>query len=272
MAEKIAVELGNVQKTLLLPLWGRAVETRKSRPLLVDNTAVKVMEKVDYDFSTIAAGISSLTQMAWIMRSRYVDQTIHDFLQTHPSGTIVNIGCGLDTTFERVDNGSLRWYDLDLPDVINLRRQFIPESDRRTYIAASFLETDWLDQIKVTDGVLFIAAGVLYYFQKDDVRSFFIRLADKFSGSGILFDASSKAGVKLANQMVIKRGGLDAKSYLVWGLEQADDLETWDSRLKVMETLYYFQGNRKLLPFNIWLIGMFSDVKRIQYMVYLQFS
>jgi O-methyltransferase involved in polyketide biosynthesis len=270
MAEKIAVDLGSVQKTLLLPLWGRAVETRKSRPLLVDETAVAVMEKVDYDFSTIAAGINPISQMAWIMRSRYVDQTIHGFLQTHPSGTIVNIGCGLDTTFERVDNGFLRWYDLDLPDVINLRRQFIPESDRRTYIASSFLESDWLDQIKVKDGVLFIAAGVLYYFQENEIRSFFIRLAEKFPGSEILFDASSPYGIKVANKLVIQRGGLDEKSYLTWGIDHAEVLEQWDTRFKVIETLYYFKGNRKLLPFNVWLIGMFSDSRRIQYMVRLR--
>jgi O-methyltransferase involved in polyketide biosynthesis len=270
VSQKISVNLGNVQKTMLLPLWGRAVETRKKHPLLVDETAVKVMEMIDYDFSTIIRGISPLSQYAWIMRSRSTDRIIKMFLKDHPAGTIVNIGCGLDTTFERVDNGLLRWYDLDMPDSINLRRHFIQESSRRTFIESSFLEQSWLKQIDVKDGVLFIAAGVLYYFDESDVKTFFSRLADSFPGCEIAFDASSEFGIKMANKLVIKRGGLDERSYLVWGLEHAEDIETWDPRYKVLEIDYYFKSNRQILPFNVWLIGLFSDSRRIQYYVHLR--
>jgi O-methyltransferase involved in polyketide biosynthesis len=270
MSEKIFVQLGNIQKTMLLPLWGRAMETRKKHPLLIDQTAVKVMEKIDYDFSTITKGISPLSQYAWIMRSRTVDRIIQTFLKKHPAGTIINIGCGLDTTFDRVDNGLLRWYDLDMPDSINLRKQFIPESDRRTYISSSFLEPGWLKQIDVKDAVLFIAAGVLYYFQESDIKTFFNRLAETFRGCEVAFDASSQYGIKMANELVIKRGGLDEKSNLIWGLDHAEDLELWDSRYKVLDTIYYFKPNRKILPFMIWLIGSFSDSRRIQYFVHLK--
>jgi O-methyltransferase involved in polyketide biosynthesis len=272
MSEKIAVELGNVQKTLLLPLWGRAVETHKPHPLLVDKTAVEIMEKVDYDFSTIAAGISPLSQAAWILRSRHVDDTIREFLQRYPEGTIVNIGCGLDTTFDRVDNGKLQWYDLDMPDVIELRRKFIPETGRRIFIASSFLEPGWLKQIKVKGNVLIVSAGVFYYFSEEEIRSFFIRLADSFPGCEVFFDACSSYGLKIANRMVIKSGGLDEKSYLTWPLEKADDLKKWDPRIEILGTHFYFRQNQKILPFNIWLIGSFSDSKRIQYMVNLRMA
>lgn len=270
MSEKVSVQLGNVQKTMLLPLWGRAVETRKKHPLLVDETAVAVLEKIDYDFSTITKGISPISQYAWILRSRNTDRTIRAFLAKHPAGTIVNIGCGLDTTFDRVDNGLLRWYDLDMPDSIALRKQFIHETDRRTFIASSFLEPGWLKTIEVKDSVLFIAAGVLYYFPESDVRTFFDRLATTFPGCELAFDASSAYGIKIANEMVIKRGGFDEKSNLIWGLECADDLEKWDPRFKVIETSYYFRDNRKILPLNIWLIGSFSDSRNIQYFVHLR--
>jgi O-methyltransferase involved in polyketide biosynthesis len=270
MTEKVSVQLGNIQKTMLLPLWGRAVETRKKHPLLVDETAVAVMEKIDYDFSTITQGISSLSQYAWILRSRNTDRIIRAFLEKHPAGTIVNIGCGLDTTFERIDNGSVRWYDLDMPDAITLRKQFIKESARRTFIASSFLDPDWLKTIEVKEAVLFIAAGVLYYFQESDVKTFFERLASTFPGCEVAFDASSPYGIKMANEMVIKRGGLDEKSNLIWGLGCAEDLEKWDPRYKVTETSYYFRDNRKILPLNIWLIGSFSDSRNIQYMVHLR--
>ncbi|MGE5410463.1 MAG: class I SAM-dependent methyltransferase, partial [Clostridiales bacterium] len=123
MSDKTAIELGSVQLTLLLPLWGRAVETKKSRPLLKDPTALEIISKIDYDFSAMAQSVDDVTQFEWIARSIHMDKAIREFLGKHPKATIVNVGCGLDTTFDRVDNGSLRWYDLDLPDVIELREK-----------------------------------------------------------------------------------------------------------------------------------------------------
>jgi O-methyltransferase involved in polyketide biosynthesis len=118
MTTPVSAKLGSVQKTLLLPLWGRALETKKAHPLLVDATAVRIINSLDYDFSTIATNISYISQLAWIARSLHIDRSIRRFVEQHPSATIVNLGCGLDTTFERVDNGAFAWYDLDLPDVI----------------------------------------------------------------------------------------------------------------------------------------------------------
>jgi O-methyltransferase involved in polyketide biosynthesis len=179
----------------------------------------------------------------------------------------VNIGCGLDTTFDRIDNGLLTWYDLDLPDVIALRQKFIPESDRRTYIRSSFLEDGWLGEIKTGDGVLFIAAGVFYYFEAEQVRGFLKKLADRFPGAEVLFDASSPQGIKTANRLVIKSAGLDERSFLKWGLSHPRDLLAWDKRFKVLKTMYYFRDRR--LPLRARMIGLISDLLKIQYMVHL---
>ncbi len=270
MSEKVAVALGDVQKTLFLPLWGRAVESKKAHPLLVDKTALEIMDKVDYDFSTITKNISELSQVAWIMRSVCVDEVVKGFLARYPQGTIVNVGCGMDTTFERIDNGSLLWYDLDLPDVIELRRKFIPETERRRFIAASFLEEGWLKEIEVRQNVLFVSAGVLYYFTEEQVRGFFLRIADQFPGCQVFFDVSSPYGVKVANKMVIRRSGLDEKSFLVWGLESTDVFAAWDKRLRLLGTYFYYGKRAKSLPLNVRLIGLFSDAMKIQYMVHLE--
>ncbi len=269
MAEKIAVELGNVQKTLFLPLWGRAFESSKQTPLLVDKTAVDIISKVDYDFATIAHNMNALSQLAWIMRSITVDKVVKEFLSKHPNGTIVNIGCGMDTTFERVDNGSLRWYDLDLPDVIQLRKTFIHESERRTFIASSFLDTDWFSQISVIDGVLFVAAGVFYYFEEAQIKDFLIRLADRFPGSESIFDVSSPYGVKVANRAVIRNSGLDERSFLKWGLDSTDVIASWDKRIHILATHYYFRGHTIPLGFQYRLLGWVSDRMRVQYMIHL---
>ncbi len=269
MAEKIAVKLGDVQKTLFLPLWGRAFESTKKAPLLVDKTAVEIINNVDYDFSIIANKMNELSQMAWIMRSLCIDQAIKNFLVTHPKATIVNIGCGMDTTFERVDNHLLLWYDLDLPDVIGLRKNFIHENERRRFIASSFLESEWFEEIKAEDGILFIAAGVFYYFEEAQIKDFLIRLTDRFPNSQILFDVSSPYGVKVANRAVIRNSGLDERSFLKWGLESDDAIATWDKRLHIVATYYYFKGQKKTQSLRYKLLGWLSDRLRVQYMIQL---
>ena len=268
MAEKIAVELGNVQKTMLLPLWGRAVETQKDHPLLVDCKAVEIIEKVDYDFAAMAEKLSPLSMYAWIKRSMFTDQVARAFLQAHPRGTIVNIGCGLDTTFERVDNRSLTWYDLDLPDMIALRRQFITESERRRFITASFLDEGWPGQIKVSDGLLLIAAGVLYYFSEAQVKGFFARMADAFAGCELVLDVCSPAGIKVANKRVIESSGLDEKSYLDWGIKSPREILGWDEHYQLLETFWYFKG--KDVPKALRFAGAISDAMKVQYMLHLR--
>jgi len=268
MTEKININLGNVQKTLFLPLWGRAEETKKKKPMLVDQTAARIIEQVDYDFSQMTRNMDELSQIAWIKRSLICDQVIREFLTSYPEGTIVNIGCGLDTTFDRIDNGKLKWYDLDLEDVIELRRKFIQESERRKFIASSFLDKEWLEGIEVKGNVLFFAAGVLYYFEEDQIKEFILRLADRFPGSEVLFDVASPIGVRVANKKVVESSGLDERSHLKWGLENKKVIPAWDSRIKIIRSYYYFQTLRIGLR-NI-LLGMLSDYLGIQYMLHLK--
>jgi O-methyltransferase involved in polyketide biosynthesis len=251
------MDLGSVQKTLLLPLWGRAVEARKPNPLLVDRAAADVLTAIDYDFSTIARNISFISQLAWIARSLHTDRTIGEFLARNPEATLVNLGCGLDTTFERVDNDRLRWYDLDLPDVIELRKRLIPERERRKLLAFSLLDDGWLRQIDARGPTFFLASGVLY-------------LADTFPGSEIVFDACSPRGLRIANRKVIKAGGMDETAVLKWGLRRARDMETWDRRIAVLAEYPIFRRLKHRLSLKERWGMLLSDVLGIMSMVHLR--
>jgi len=268
MPSKVAVELGAVQKTLLLPLWGRAVESRQPTPLLEDPAAIRIVDSIDFDFSTIAREMHELTMAAWVARSLVMDRLVRDFLARNPDGCVVNLGCGLDTTFDRVDNGKVRWFDLDLPDVIELRRRFIAETERRTFVADSLLEEGWLGSVPASCVIMFMASGVLYYFEEREIRAVLIRLADRFPGSEIGFDAASPKGVALSNKMVIRRGGMGEGALLKWGIDRTRDIEAWDPRLRVLDEIRYFRGTgvRPKKRFMAWL----SDFLRIQYVVRLQ--
>jgi O-methyltransferase involved in polyketide biosynthesis len=269
---KINLELGNVQKTLLLPLWGRATETQKKNPLLTDQTALAIISGIDYDFSAMAARINEITRLAWIARSIHTDKVIRQFLAVHPRACIINLGCGLDTTFERVDDGSLFWYDLDLPDVIDLRKKFIAETARRKFISCSLLDDRWFGQVTRGASVLLLASGVFYYFYEDQIRDLFARLADAFPGSELFFDAASPLGVRVANQVVIKAGGLDKSAELKWGLGKVKILEQWDPRIKILAAFPMFRNMKKTLPLKNKIRTMESDLLNIMSMVHLKLS
>ena len=192
------IKLGSVQKTLLLPLWGRAVETQKQKPLLIDNTAVSIINNIPYDFKIISKNISKSVQSSWIARSIYFDKKIQEFLESYPQATIINIGCGLDTTFDRVDNGKIHWIDLDLPDTIDLRKRYISESDRRHFIPKSVFDKSWYDRIE-KNNVMILIAGVLCYFDENDVKRLFNDFHTFLPGAEIIFDYASKLGVKVSN-------------------------------------------------------------------------
>jgi O-methyltransferase involved in polyketide biosynthesis len=263
--------LGSVQKTLLLPLWGRAVEGRKSEPLLVDRAAAEIVGKLDYDFSTMAAKIHPITRLAWIARSIHVDRTVQGFLARRPRATIVNVGCGLDTTFERVDNGHLSWVDLDLPDVIRLRSRLVPQGPRRRSLACSVLEPEWFHEVRADDGLMLVAAGVLYYFQEDQVRALLSSLAAAFPGSELVFDACSPRGARIANKKVIQDGGMDESAVLKWGIERPRDLAGWDPRIEVLEAYRLFRGITRRLPWRASVGTLLSDAMNIMSMVHLRF-
>jgi O-methyltransferase involved in polyketide biosynthesis len=268
MAEKISVELGNVQKTLFLPLWGRAVESQKENPMLVDAKAVEIIDQMDLDVSQLYEKMDDLSQIAWIQRSLIGDRMIGRFLEQHPEGPVVNIGCGLDTTFDRMNNGRVLWFDLDLPDVIELRKRFMDETDHRKFIAVSFLDEGWMDSIPAGGPVFFLAAGVFYYFEPDEIKAFLLRLLNRFPGSEILFDVSSPTGIKIANQKVIENSGLDERSYLKWGLKNKKDVLDWDPRLELIGAYYYFRNIK--LSWRNSLMGALSDAMGVQYLLYLK--
>ncbi|MGB8312816.1 MAG: class I SAM-dependent methyltransferase [Halobacteriota archaeon] len=191
---KVKIELSGVSETLLGPLWARAKISRDHSSLFYDAKAVELVEKIDYDFSTFdLIPFEDYLPLLFVARAKQFDDKIKAYVKEHPHASVVNIGAGLDATFCRIDNGLIHWYDLDLPAVIDIRRQLLPEPDRTTCIAKSFLDPSWCEDIKHTEeGVFMIAGGLLRYFEEAQVKQFFSMLADNFPGGEIIFNASSR--------------------------------------------------------------------------------
>lgn len=180
------LRLDPVQETLVIPLYGRAVETGKPRGVLRDPTAVEIVARIDYDFAKFDGGPSLL---GTVLRTCVLDTWTQQFLAQHPAGTVVELGTGLSSRYERLDNGACHWFDLDLPDVIELRRQFFTDTERRHMIAASVLDSSWQDIVAQAPApYLFLADGVLTYLDEADAHGFLATIVTRFPGSMLAFD------------------------------------------------------------------------------------
>lgn len=201
MAEntEYGVRLGTVQETLLIPLYGRAMENSKPEPALRDPRAEELVASIDYDFTRFD-GLPSLT--GTVLRTGLFDRWVADFLAAHPAGSVVEIGTGLNTRFERVDNGRVRWFDLDLPDVVDLRQTFFTDSPRRTMIASSVTDGAWADIVTAhSDGPYFLVAeAVLPFLTESEVRGVIDLVADRFPGSLLALDTAGPGIVDHQNQ------------------------------------------------------------------------
>jgi len=267
--KKIDIMVGPIQKTLFLPVVGRALESRKSTPMLYDKTAVEIVERVNFDFTKLISSTTELSRIAWIVRATCFDRIIRDFLRRYPDATVVNIGCGLDTTYERVDNGLVQWYDMDLPDVINLRKLFMNETKNRKFIAGSFLENSWYRNLGYPDHVLLIAGGVFYYYEEKVIRTFFIKLSLIFQSCELLFDVTSPSGVRATNK-VLKKAGIDEKSFLKWGLKSTDTILSWSPRLRLLGKHFTYKQDGITMNFKNRILGWISDALNIQYIVHFK--
>jgi len=206
--DKVKVKLGGISASMLACLWSRAQLSKEYSSLFYDAKAIELVERIDYDFLASDVppfvGIMLMFNMSrkvnrpefrlGTLRAKQFDDKAKAYIAEHPNASIINIAAGLDTTFYRVDNGLIRWYDLDLPAVIDIRKQLLPEPNRVTYIAKSLLDPSWCKDINTEGGVFMIAGGVFGWFNESEVRQFFLMLADNFPNGEIVFDAMSRSG------------------------------------------------------------------------------
>ncbi|MEM6925947.1 MAG: class I SAM-dependent methyltransferase [Myxococcota bacterium] len=243
MSQTIPVELGDVQETLLIPLLARAVETEKPNGMLSDPKAVEIVTALDYDFDKWR-GSSQLAGAC--VRTLVFDAEVRRFLEAHPSGTVIEIGAGLNTRFERVDNGTAHFVDLDLPDSTALRRRFFDDTDRRTIVAGSILETDWHDTVASQPGpYCFVSEAVLIYLEAEAIYAALAVLKQRFPGSLLITDTTSSRLIsRLKKSELIKH--LPSDAWFRWAVDDPKTLE--DHGLTVEAILSYADAPEELIP------------------------
>ena len=150
---------------------------------------------------------------------------VRDFLSRHPEGTVVEIGAGLNTRFERLDNGAMHWFDLDLPDSIELRKKFFTDSERRTTLTASVLDPGWMDAVRQSPGpYFFVAEAVLIYLTEQQVKLALAQIAASFPNATIAFDCMPLNSIRHGNKDHARQK-FDAR--FTWACEDPIEIERW---------------------------------------------
>jgi O-methyltransferase involved in polyketide biosynthesis len=264
-SEMVDPALSGVAETLLIPLYNRAMESQRPDAIMKDEKAVALVTQMDYDFDQVRKiRMTKGNKVARIMLTREMDRYVRDFLSRYPEAVVIHIGCGLDSRFERVDNGQVEWYDLDLPDVIGLRRKLIDdEKDRYHLLGCSVLEDAWLEIVKVHSQrpFLFLAENVFVYFMETQVKSLVLKLRDQFPGAELVFDGWSPVFVWLGNRQLSssKFGGL-----LRWGFWDSQTLEGWGEGIHLLSQWGFFDQPEPRMDHYRWIAPIFRLFKPIR--------
>jgi methyltransferase (TIGR00027 family) len=261
------VQLQGVQETLLGPLYGRALDARSRRPILNDTLADEAVDRIEYDFTSL--GITRAQAPSAALRAKHFDDWTRAFLADHADAVVVHLGAGLDTRVWRVDpDPGVLWFDVDYPDVIELREVFLPSVPQRwayQTIGASVTADGWLDRIPRDRPALVVAEGLSMYLSPRKGHTLVQRICDHFAGGVIAFDAFNSFGIRSQSRQVgIRRTG----ARLVWGIDDPHELERTEPRLRLTDdvsALYAPGTNRIALRYRVMreLLRPFPGMRKI---------
>jgi len=254
--EKInTVQLTEAKETLFIPLYRRAKDCQAKHSILRDTRALEIINTVDYDFSKIKEGSNANHT---VIRAKQLDEWTNEFIAAHPNAVVIYLGCGLDTRITRINPpASVDWYDLDYPEVIEVKKNFYSDNAHYKMITSSITDEAWLSQVPDNRPALIIADGVMEYLTAEDVKVLLQRLTDRFPQGQMIFDVMSVSAVK----RITKRYNIHT-----WGIDDTSEIERWNPKLKKLNEISMFKSQyMRLLPFpNRTLYGIITASSKLR--------
>ena len=252
------IQFTKEKETMLMTLSGRAIQSQWKNPILRDPWAEEAMRHIDYDLSKQLTGVASWSMWKDIgptiiaTRAATFDQLTIRFLADHPEAVVLQVGCGMDSRAFRVNPpAGVEWFDVDYPDVIDLRRQLLPTRDNYHMIGASLDDLRWLDEVPREWPGLMIAEGVLHYLSETDVKALLNAVVAHFPSGQLIFD--------ICNTMIVKRAGENVGgtgATYRWGLDDPQDIRQLEPKLELIKE---FKPSELVAfsRFPLWLRAMF---------------
>lgn len=280
------IEISDVAATSFVTLYCHAIESQSKDPILDDPKAVEITHelnkilsgsknRLDKDLVKGKLKKEMVTHIA--IRAKQYDRYVFDFLENSPDGVVVNIGCGLDSRFMRVDNGRVMFYDLDLPEVIDIKKQFFEENERYHFISLSVLDHDWMLIVTKHEGpFLFMAEGVFMYLHREDVQSLILKLQSKFSGSELVCEVFNSIWLKKPLKKIMdfkmqKELHLGKDATFHFGIRNSKEIEEWHDGIELLDDWSYFDSDEKKLGL-IKMFGKIEFLRKIQWTVHYRLN
>ena len=280
------IDLGDVAATSLLTLYCHAIETQSRDPILTDPKSVEITNALDEVLSKSDNRLHKILVRRKIkkplvthiaIRAKRYDEYVLEFLKRNPEGVVVNIGCGLDYRFPRVDNGSAFFYDLDLQEVIDIKKQFVEESERYRMIASSVFDYDWFSKVSGHIGpFLFMAEGVFMYLPPDDVKTLVLKLQKGFPGSELVCEVVNSFWLKKHLNGIMqfkfkKELHLGDDAISKFGVKDASEIEGWGAGIEFLDEWSYFDSEEKKLGL-IKLLGKIELFRKTQWTLHYKLN
>ena len=243
------IEKNTVQETLVIPLYGRKVCADHFPELFEDREAERICNMLDYDFREKGKAMESMAGLfgALEVAQRHYDLLweIRNYLKDHLEAAVVNLGCGLDDSFSKADNGKCHGYNIDFPDVIEIRNEILGQREREVNIGSDLNDHSWMDQVDGSKGAVFFATGVFYYLKTEDIRKLTAELNRRYPGSILVFDACNALGARMMRKTWLKEAGIsDVSAY--FSLEDESEIESWNSGFRSVKARSYMRGYRDI--------------------------
>jgi O-methyltransferase involved in polyketide biosynthesis len=279
--EKELYSLVGVSGTMLITLYARARESKSDNPIISDSKAVEMIEIIKKEIvdsdnpihrKILRDKYNSKLAVSMALRSRRFDKYVLDFLFKYPEGTIINLGCGLDTRFDRIDNGKVIWFDIDFPEVIELRRLFMQENSRRRFIGDSILNSEWTKLVKTGGPYLILAEGVFMYLTEPDVRDLLSMVHRDLGSVDIVCEVTNRYWVDRMKSSYLQwkfkyQLGMTGGAVFTFGIPNSRYFEEWSQDYHFVDEWTYFDDREKKLG---WM-NLFSFIKalrRVQWTVH----
>ena len=256
------IPLTNVSCTMLLTLYGRVLESRSEDPLLYDPKAEEIVSRINESllhseqklFRRLGQfKIRKELAVHTALRAKQYDYYILEFMKEYPGCTIVNLGCGLDTRYWRIDNGTVHFFDLDLPEVIELKRNLVQETDRYKMLGCSVFDHGWMDTILADEKpIIFLAEGLFMYLPMRDVKALLSVLGQRVKTGQFVAEMVNEKYTRGINQWLLAfkfKYQLSFGEPMTYhcGIKDSDEMEAWSPKLHLIDDWCYFDADTEKL-------------------------
>jgi methyltransferase (TIGR00027 family) len=278
--------LPDVAQTGLLTFYCHVIESQNPNPILVDEKAVEISRQLNPVLANSSSKLlrnlaegklrDELVVHITVRAKKYDDYAL-SFLAKNPDGILVNLGCGMDSRFLRIDNGRLTCFDLDLPEMIAFKKKFYTETDRYHLLGMSVFDYAWMDQVEKVGKrpVLFMAEGLFMYLDAGKVKDLILKLQSRFPGSELVCEVVMEFFTRKPwNRMVamkLNQQGIGKDAAFTFGIKNYREMETWHPGIEYLDHWSYFDSNHPRLG-RMGLMGKIKVMREVQYTVHYRLT